>query len=159
MSWDKPQCIWLCERVNIQQFGWETVQFGDIHGLTIKFANSPPCTCRDSSGQKPWYGLMTSVYQCFTAVLLLIYGSLFLSGVYYCLSVLVCRRENVGAWIKALAVREFLASKQIGTPSLFTGSSPQWLFLLPKINKILKGRHFDGTDDRSNTTAAVKAIP
>jgi len=26
-------------------------------------------------------------YQCFTAVLLLIYGSLFLSGIYYCLCV------------------------------------------------------------------------
>jgi hypothetical protein len=39
------------------------------------------------SGQKPQYGLMTLAYQRFTAVLLLIYGSLFLSGVYYCLSV------------------------------------------------------------------------
>jgi hypothetical protein len=39
--------------------------------------------------------------------------------------ILVCRRENVGAWIRALSVRDFLASKQIiaGTPSLFTGSS------------------------------------
>jgi hypothetical protein len=36
-------------------------------------------------------------HQNFTAVLLLIYGSVFLSGVYYRLSVLVCRRENVGA--------------------------------------------------------------
>jgi hypothetical protein len=33
---------------------------------------------------------MTLVYQHFTAVLLLIYGSLFLSGVYYCLSVFWC---------------------------------------------------------------------
>jgi len=48
---------------------------------------------------------MTLTYQSFTAVLLLllllllllIYGSLFLSGIYYCLGVLVCRRENVGA--------------------------------------------------------------
>jgi len=30
---------------------------------------------------------MASIYQCFTAVLLLIYGSLFLSGIYYCLRV------------------------------------------------------------------------
>jgi hypothetical protein len=43
-------------------------------GLTIKFANSPPCACRDSSGQKPQYDLMTLAYQRFTAVLLLIYG-------------------------------------------------------------------------------------
>jgi hypothetical protein len=33
---------------------------------------------------------MTLAYQHFTAVLLLIYGSLFLSGVYYCLSVFWC---------------------------------------------------------------------
>jgi len=30
---------------------------------------------------------MTLTHQCFTAVLLLIYGSLFLSGIYYCLRV------------------------------------------------------------------------
>jgi len=58
-----------------------------IRGRTIKFVNSPPCACRGSTGQKPWYGLMTLTYQCFTAVLLLIYGSLFLSGIYYCLRV------------------------------------------------------------------------
>jgi hypothetical protein len=58
-----------------------------IRGLTVKFANSPPCACRGSIGQKPQYGLMTLAYQSFTAVLLLIYGSLFLSGIYYCLSV------------------------------------------------------------------------
>ena len=34
------------------------------------------------TGQKPWYGLMTLTYQRFTVVLLLIYGSLFLSGIY-----------------------------------------------------------------------------
>jgi hypothetical protein len=42
---------------------------------------SPPCACRGRSGQKPQYGLMTLAYQRFTAVLLLIYGRLFLSGV------------------------------------------------------------------------------
>jgi hypothetical protein len=31
--------------------------------LTIKFANSPPCTCWGSSGQKPQDGLMTLIYQ------------------------------------------------------------------------------------------------
>jgi hypothetical protein len=58
--------------------------------MTIKFANSPPCACSGSSGQKPHYGLITLIYQRFTDVLLLIYGSLFLSGVYYCLSVFCC---------------------------------------------------------------------
>jgi hypothetical protein len=56
-----------------------------IRGLTIKFANSPPRACRGGSEQKPQYGLITMAYQHFTAALLLIYGSLFLSGVYYCL--------------------------------------------------------------------------
>jgi hypothetical protein len=37
--------------------------------------------------EKPQYGLMTLAYQRFITVLLLIYGSLFLSDVYYCLSV------------------------------------------------------------------------
>ena len=60
----------------------------DMRGQTIKFANSPPFACRGSTGKKPEYGLMTLTYQPFKAVLLLfIYGSLFLSGVYYCLSV------------------------------------------------------------------------
>jgi hypothetical protein len=61
-----------------------------VTGLTIKIVNSPPCACHGSSGQKPQYGLMTLAYQRFTAMLLLIYGSFFLSGVYYCLSVFWC---------------------------------------------------------------------
>jgi hypothetical protein len=33
-------------------------------------------------------------------------------------------------------------------------------FLFPKIEEILKGRHFDDNEDiRSNKTAALKAIP
>jgi hypothetical protein len=35
----------------------------NVGGLTIKFANSPPCACRGSSGQKPQYGLMMLAYQ------------------------------------------------------------------------------------------------
>ena len=54
----------------------------DIRSMTIKFANLPLCACRGSTGQKPYYSLMTLIYQRFTAVLLLIYGSLFLSGIY-----------------------------------------------------------------------------
>jgi hypothetical protein len=38
--------------------------------------------------------------------------------------------------------------------------APKDFFLFPKINEILKGRHFDDIDDiRSNTTAVLKAIP
>jgi len=64
--------------------------FHDLRGQTLKFANSPRCACRGSTGQTPHYGLMTLTYQHFTAVLLLIYGSLFLSGIYYCLRVFWC---------------------------------------------------------------------
>jgi hypothetical protein len=47
--------------------------------------------CRGSSGLKPQYGLITLAYQRFTTMsLLLIYGSLFLSGVCYCLRVFCC---------------------------------------------------------------------
>jgi hypothetical protein len=87
-----------------------------LRGVTIKFANSPQYSSRWSSEQKPQYGLRTSAYQRFTAVLLLlllllllICGSLLLSGVYYYLSVFWC----AVARIRALSVREFLASKEI----------------------------------------------
>jgi len=38
---------------------------------------------------------MTLIYQSFTAVLLLIYGSLFLSGIYHCLRVFWCAAERM----------------------------------------------------------------
>jgi hypothetical protein len=69
-------------------YPFSLIPFNVIRGLIIKFTNSPPCACRGSSEEKPRYGLMTLAYQLFTAVLLLIY--LFLSGVYYCLSVFWC---------------------------------------------------------------------
>jgi len=62
----------------------------------------------------------------------------------------------------ALSVREFLATKQITVlehPAYSTDLAPNDFFLFPKIKKIMKGRHFDDSDDiRSNTTAALKAI-
>jgi transposase len=60
-------------------------------------------------------------------------------------------------------VKEFLASKQINVlehPPYSPDLAPNDFFLFPKIKKILKGRHFDDTDDiGSNTTAALKATP
>jgi transposase len=60
-------------------------------------------------------------------------------------------------------VREFLASKQITMlehPPYSPDLGPSYFFLFLKIKKILKGRHFDDTDDiRSNMMAALKAIP
>jgi len=45
-------------------------------------------------------------------------------------------------------------------PAYSLDLAPRDSFLFPKIKEILKGRHFDDTDDiRSNTTAALKAIP
>jgi histone-lysine N-methyltransferase SETMAR len=63
----------------------------------------------------------------------------------------------------ALSVREFLATKQITVlehPAYSPDLVPSDFFLFPKIKEILKGRHFNDIDDiRSNTTAALKAIP
>jgi hypothetical protein len=73
-----------------------------IYGLTVKFANSLPCACRGSSGQKRQYDLMTLAYQHFAAVLLLISRSLFLSGIHYSECSLVCHHENVRTNIKFL---------------------------------------------------------
>ena len=60
----------------------------------------------------------------------------------------------------ALPVGEILATKQITVlehPAYSPDLAPNDFFLFPKIKKILKGRHF--ADIRSNTTAALKAIP
>ena len=63
----------------------------------------------------------------------------------------------------ALSVREFLATKQITLlehPAYSPDLAPSGFFLFSKIKEILKGRHFDAIDDtRSNSTAALKAIP
>jgi len=63
----------------------------------------------------------------------------------------------------ALSVREFLATKQITVlehPAYSPDLASSDFFLFSKIKEILKGRHSDDTDDiRSNTTAALKAIP
>ena len=63
----------------------------------------------------------------------------------------------------ALTVIEFLATKQITVlehPTYSPDLAPSDFFLFPKIKEILKGRHFDDIDDiRSNTMAALKAIP
>jgi transposase len=63
----------------------------------------------------------------------------------------------------ALSVRGFLASKKLTMlehPPYSPDLAPNDFFLFPKIKEILKGRHFDDTDDiRNNKTAALKAIP
>jgi len=60
-------------------------------------------------------------------------------------------------------LREFLATKQITVlehPAYSPDLVPTDFLLFLKIKEILKGRHFDDIDDiRSNTTAALKAIP
>jgi hypothetical protein len=65
-----------------------------------------------------------------------------------------------------MSVREFVATKQITLlehPAYSPDLAPSNFFLFPKIKEILKGRHFDDTDDiddiRSNTKADLKAIP
>jgi hypothetical protein len=102
-------------------------------------------------------------WQQWRAVFLLIYGSFFLSGDYYCLGVFWCAVAN-NSWIlhhenapvhTALSVREFLASKQITVLENHPYSSdldPNYFFLFLKLKEILKGRNFDGIENISSTT-------
>jgi len=79
-----------------------TIYVHYIRVKTIKFLNSPPCVCRGSTGQKPWYGLMTLTYQRFTAVFCYLWRSLSEWHLLLSACVVVCRHENVGAWIRAM---------------------------------------------------------
>jgi hypothetical protein len=60
-------------------------------------------------------------------------------------------------------VREFSASKQVTAlehPPYSPVPALNDFFLFPKTKEILKGGYFDDIDDiKSNTTAALKAIP
>jgi hypothetical protein len=69
----------------------------------------------------------------------------------------VCKNGPKGAHSQALSVGEILATKQVtvGTPCLFTGSSPDDFVMFPKKKETLKGRHFDDIDDISS----LKTIP
>jgi hypothetical protein len=101
MLWPSREDIWSAYRWSVLRLrhAWTNFQHcctcdkivSTVWVLTITFANSPLCACYGSSWQRPQYGLMTLAYQRFTAVfLLLIYGSLYLNGIYYCLSVFWC---------------------------------------------------------------------
>jgi hypothetical protein len=136
---------------------------GDIRGLTIKFANSPPCACRGSSEEKTQYGLSTLAYQSFKAMLLLIYGSLFLSCVYYCLSVFWGLASRQCSCTHGIICERVLDSKQVivlqhppCSPDLFANES----FLFPKVKEISERRYFNDINDiTSNMTAGLKVIP
>jgi hypothetical protein len=74
----------------------------------------------------------------------------------------VCKNGPKGSHSQALSVREFLATKQIIVlehPAYSPDITPNYFFLFLKIKKILKWRHFDDTDIRNDTTAALKIIP
>ena len=61
-----------------------------------------------------------------------------------------------------MSVREFLATKQITVleqPAYSPDLAPSAFFLFPNIKELLKGRHFDDSDDiRNNAIAALKTI-
>ena len=69
-----------------------------IRGRTIKFANSPPCACRGSTGQKAlvWFHDVdiSAFHSCIVVDL---WQSLSEWHLLLSACVLVCRRENVGA--------------------------------------------------------------
>jgi len=58
---------------------------------------------------------------------------------------------------------ELIATKEITVlehPAYSPDLAPSDFFLFPKIKEIMKGIHFDNTDEiMSNATAALKAIP
>jgi hypothetical protein len=140
---------------------WDGLSCQNIRGLTIKFANSPECACRGSSWQKPQYGLMALAYAFHSCVVVNLWQSL-LSDVYYCLSMFWHLVSQQCTCLQS-TVREFLASKRITMPEHPPYSpdlAPNYFFLFPKIQVILKGRHFDDIDNiRSNTTTASMANP
>ena len=65
--------------------------------------------------------------------------------------------------LKNKSKEEFLATKQITVlehPDYSPDPAPSDFFLFPKIKYMLNGIHFYDTDDiKSNTTAALKAVP
>jgi transposase len=75
----------------------------------------------------------------------------------------VCEKWFQRSSPKNKRTRESLASKQITLlehpPYSLDLAPSDFFFLFPKIKKMLKGRHFDDTDDRSNMAAVLKAIP
>jgi NAD-dependent oxidoreductase involved in siderophore biosynthesis len=105
---------------------------------------------------------MTLAYQRFTAVLLLIYGSLFMSGVYYRLSVFRYLASRQCTSHTALSVRVFLASKQITVLEHhpYSPDVAPMLFSVPADKANIQKKVFYEIDDiRTNTTEALKASP
>ena len=72
----------------------------------------------------------------------------------------VCAKMVPKELAKEQKQRRVLATKQITVlehPAYSPDLAPNDFFLFLKIKEVLKGRHFD--DIRSNTMAALKAIP
>ena len=80
----------------------------------------------------------------------------------FCQQLMVLHHDNASAHM-ALSVRQFVAAKQITVlelPAYSPDLAPNYFFLFPKMKEILKGRHFNNTDDISiNTMAALNTIP
>ena len=106
---------------------------------------------------------MTLTYQRFTAVLLLIYGSLFLSGICYCLRVFWCaavrmsgleleQRTNIKIFVKLGKSGNEIGEMLV---QVYGDKPPMTFFLFPKI---LKGRHFDESDG-SSEGHSTKPVP
>jgi hypothetical protein len=134
-------------------FGLFSKLYCSIRGLTIKFANSPLCACRGSSGQKlsmVWWLWHISFPQlcCFWSMAISFWVASII--VWMCFGVL--HHDNAPAHT-ALSVREFLASKQITVlehPPYSPDLASNYFFVFPNIKEI---------DIRNNTTAALKVIP
>jgi len=74
----------------------------------------------------------------------------------------VCKNGPKRSSPKNKSKEEFFPTKQITVlehPAYSPDLAPNDFFLLPNKKEILKGRHFDDDDIKSNTTAALKVIP
>ena len=72
------------------------------------------------------------------------------------------RASRQCTWAHALSVGVF--GQEINNfgrpPSILSWPCPNDFFLYPKIKEVLKGRHFDNTEDiKPHMTTALKAVP
>jgi transposase len=99
--------------------------------MAIKFANSPPCACRGSSGHKPQYGLMTLAYQVYyLQILKRLREKVRRKRTEHFANNSILHHDNAPAHT-ALSVREFLTSKQVTVlehPSYLPDLAPNELF-------------------------------
>jgi hypothetical protein len=92
------------------------LNFGDLsselRSLTIKLANSPVCLPFQKWAETSVWFVDDGISTFHSCVVVDLYRSLSEWRLLLSERVLVCRRENIAAWIREMSVWQFLASKQ-----------------------------------------------